>query len=496
MPARNSLRGLGTTALPTRCAARPISPRVMGGLRCASCLSSAAGTRRPLTAAQLPPTRTRVVVGRARGFRTDVKVGGSGLEPPPFAFAFDIDGVLLHVAKPIPGAAEVLRFLNDYNIPFILLTNGGGKHERDRVRDLSEKLGVQLSTDNFVQSHTPFQELLEGPDSLRDKTVLVTGSDYEKCRAIFKEYGFQNVVTPADIFAADPTIFPFQSASSYPHPSQPLPKPLYNKPTIDRASLPSHLKIDAIFVLNDPRDWALDTQIITDLLLSHAGYLGTYSPLNGKGNGDNGGGWQQDGQPRLYFSNADLLWSAAYHLPRLGQGAFQAALAGLWRRITGGAAELRRTSIGKPFAETYRFAERVLAAHRRGVLRAMGHHVLHYHHHQHRQDPPADLAPDGGGSGSGSGGGDEGGEVALRRVYMIGDNPESDIAGANGYASPEGTEWVPVLVRTGVWSEGRGGKLEGRFEPRTVADDVTAAVRWALRREGWHRCVTEDGELR
>jgi ribonucleotide monophosphatase NagD (HAD superfamily) len=80
----------------------------------------------------------------------------------------------------------VLRFLNDYNIPFILLTNGGGKHETERVSDLGEKLGVPLSTDNFVQSHTPFRELLEGPDSLRDKTVLVTGSDYEKCRAIFQ----------------------------------------------------------------------------------------------------------------------------------------------------------------------------------------------------------------------------------------------------------------------------------------------------------------------
>ncbi|KAL2150336.1 hypothetical protein VTH82DRAFT_8012 [Thermothelomyces myriococcoides] len=377
-----------------------------------------------------------------------------------------IDGVLLHVAKPIPGAAEVLRFLNDYNIPFILLTNGGGKQERDRVRDLSEKLGVQLSTDNFVQSHTPFQELLEGPDSLRDKTVLVTGSDYEK-------YGFQNVVTPADIFAADPTIFPFQSASSYAKPSQPLPKPLYNKPTIDPASLPSHLKIDAIFVLNDPRDWALDIQIITDLLLSHAGYLGTYSPLNGTA-----GGWQQDGQPRLYFSNADLVWSAGYHLPRLGQGAFQASLAGLWRRITDGAAELRRTSIGKPFAETYRFAERVLAAHRRDVLRAMG---GGHHHHADL----ADLAAPSGGGGGGGGGN----APALQRVYMVGDNPESDIAGANGYASPEGTEWVSVLVRTGVWNEARGGKLEGRFEPRTVADDVTAAVRWALKREGWHRYV-------
>ena len=68
---------------------------------------------------------------------------------------------------------------------------------------------------------------------------------------------------------------------------------------------------------------------------------------------------------------------------------------------------------------------------------------------------------------------------------MVGDNPESDIAGANGYASGQGTEWVSVLVRTGVWSEGRGGRLEGEFEPKGVVDDVVGAVKWALRREGW-----------
>lgn len=79
---------------------------------------------------------------------------------------------------------ESLKFLNEHNIPFILLTNGGGKHETERVEDLSDKLGIQLTTDNFVQSHTPFQELVEGPDGLQDKTILVTGANADKCRTI------------------------------------------------------------------------------------------------------------------------------------------------------------------------------------------------------------------------------------------------------------------------------------------------------------------------
>ena len=94
---------------------------------------------------------------------------------------------MLHVAKPIRGASETLQYLNDHNIPFILLTNGGGMREVDRVNDLSEKLGVHLTTDNFVQSHTPFRQLVDGPEGLRNKTILVTGSDYEKCRVIAKE---------------------------------------------------------------------------------------------------------------------------------------------------------------------------------------------------------------------------------------------------------------------------------------------------------------------
>ncbi|KAK3336640.1 HAD-like domain-containing protein [Cercophora scortea] len=376
-----------------------------------------------------------------RGFSTTKKAVVEK-KAPSFAFAFDIDGVLLHVAKPIPGASDALRYLHTHNIPFILLTNGGGKLETERVKDLSEKLGVPLTTDNFVQSHTPFRQLVDdGPDSLRDKTVLVTGADAEKCRAIAHAYGFRNVVTPADILRAHPKVFPFDPLLSSVHASPLTPSPS------------SPLKIDAMFVFNDPRDWALDIQIITDLLLSQSGHLGTYSAKNNNPSLPNCG-WQQDDQPELYFSNADLLWSTGYALPRLGQGAFQAAVAGVWRRITDGH-ELRRRVIGKPYGETYRFAERVLSAHRHEVLRAQG------FHHQ----------PD-----------------VLRSVYMVGDNPESDIAGANDFVSEVGTEWCSVLVGTGVWRpDVRGGEgvLKGRFKPTAVVRDVREAVAWALEREGF-----------
>ncbi|XXH02368.1 Cu-binding protein [Hypoxylon texense] len=391
---------------------------------------------------------------RAPGLSRCYSIDRKSPKPPPFAFAFDIDGVLLHVAKPIPGATQTLAYLQRHNIPFILLTNGGGKHETERVADLSARLDVPLTTDNFVQSHTPFRELVHGStaadeEALKDKNILVTGSDAAKCRRIAEQYGFRHVITPADILAAHPTVWPFEPllAELYASTARPLPS--------------ANPKIDAIFVFNDPRDWALDIQIILDLLQSRDGVLGTYSAKNGRADLE-GRGWQQDGQPPLYFSNPDLLWSAAYHLPRFGQGAFQAAVAGVWAEVTGGAAPLRRTVIGKPHARTYGFAERVLDAHRRAILLGA--------------DPT---------NGNLGGSSEEGKREVdpLRTVYMVGDNPASDIRGANEYASPAGTRWTSVLVRTGVWNPERGGAPA--YEPEVIVDDVRAAVAWALEREGW-----------
>jgi ribonucleotide monophosphatase NagD (HAD superfamily) len=158
-----------------------------------------------------------------------------------------------------------------------------------------------------------------------------------------------------------------------------------------------------------------------DVLLSQDGILGTLSPKNGDTNLPNNG-YQQDGQPPVYFSNPDLLWAAKYHLPRLGQGGFREALEGIWAAITGGPAkgvELQKVVMGKPYRPTYEFAEKRLIAHRQDLTRK----------------DSTQLGP-------------------LKRVYMVGDNPASDIAGGNNYESPYGTDWASILVQTGVYVEG------------------------------------------
>lgn len=240
---------------------------------------------------------------------------------------------------------------------------------------------------------------------------------------------------------ANPGIWPVSKVfhDYYEKFTRPIPNP------VDPQDPTKGMKIDAMFVFNDPRDWGLDTQVILDILLSSQGIFGTVSEKNGRVDLPNQG-YQQDGQPPLYFSNPDLFWAAAYHLPRLGQGGFREALEGVWAATTGGPSkgvELKKTIAGKPYQTTYEFAEHQLMRNR---SRAFG---------------AACREP-------------------LRNVYMIGDNPTSDICGANTFRSVHGSEWHSILVRTGVYGGG-----EPEWTPNTISDNVQKAVAWGMKESQW-----------
>lgn len=68
----------------------------------------------------------------------------SGKPKLDYALAFDIDGVLMLGSDAIPAGAKALQLLEKRKIPYILLTNGGGKWEHDRVAELSDRLGVNV----------------------------------------------------------------------------------------------------------------------------------------------------------------------------------------------------------------------------------------------------------------------------------------------------------------------------------------------------------------
>lgn len=61
------------------------------------------------------------------------------------------------------------------------------------------------------------------------------------------------------------------------------------------------------------------------------------------------------------------------------------------------------------------------------------------------------------------------------KSYMVGDNPASDIAGANAHG------WSSILVRTGVFHDTHGEKPS--YQPTVIVDDVEKGVEWAIGKE-------------
>ncbi|KAK9495955.1 HAD-like domain-containing protein [Lipomyces doorenjongii] len=320
---------------------------------------------------------------------------------PNFAFAFDIDGVLVRGAKPLAEGKKALKLLQEHKVPWVLLTNGGGKSEVDRVADLSEKLDIEISTKQFIQSHTPFRRLVDNYSK-----VLVVGGDVDTCRHVAEDYGFKHCTMSLDVIAAQRSIWPFHR---------------FSPDELRHARSLSEDPFDAILVFNDSRDWGCDTQVIVDLLTSEGGKLGTKNS-------------KLEQTLPIYFSNNDLLWANEYHLPRFGQGAFRTCIEKVFKDYTG--RDLQATIIGKPYLFTYEYAH--------GVLNEWRQETFGY-------------------------------DGKLKRVYMVGDNPASDITGGNGYG------WYSILVRTGVFKD--GDKLDAAAKPKIVVDNVLEAVMHAIQNE-------------
>ncbi|KHE86597.1 HAD hydrolase [Neurospora crassa] len=370
-----------------------------------------------------------------------------------FAFAFDIDGVLVRGGKPIPEAIEAMKVLNGENeygikVPYIFLTNGGGKFESERCADLSRQLDMTVSEGQFICGHTPMREL---SSRYRDCSVLVVGGEGETCRLVAESYGFHDVITPGDILKANASTAPFRRLTPAEHAaSRDL---LFSRgrhgPEVVRKL--SDIVISAVFVFADSRDWASDLQIILDVAQSRGGRLETRSETFDEG-------------PPIYFSHGDVVWSAAHEHVRLGMGALRKMVETVFEETTGGK-KLVTHAFGKPQVGTFEFAERLLRQWR-AEKHGLGLGTLHG-----RSQKPA-----------------------VRTVYFVGDTPESDIKGTNAMdekSGREGTEWYSILVKTGVYQEG----TEPRYRPRKLVDNVLDAVHHGIRREMARKRTTSGGRL-
>ncbi|SCZ89264.1 BZ3500_MvSof-1268-A1-R1_Chr1-1g01067 [Microbotryum saponariae] len=366
----------------------------------------------------------------------------------PIAFAFDIDGVLKQGSHVLPQAKRTLAVLSGQNklsqkFPFICLTNGGGSIEATRAQRLTRELGVEIGEGQVVQSHTIFRGLVP---KFEDKPVLVIGGVKDHCRKVAQHYGFKHVYIPEDVLHWQASVWPFQKLTDK--------EVAYAKADVDF----SKISFAAILVFHDSFNWGRDVQLICDVLSSSHGVLGTSKSTSE---------WESSPQLPVHFSNPDLLWGNEFSQPRFGQGAFQESVAAVWKRTYNKDlistsrlmiwtwAVLHRTTGGKPTSHTYKYASSLLSHHVRSLSNP---HTHSSSESLHEAVVNSDAGPIEG------------------NVYMLGDNPASDIAGANAFG------WESILVRTGVF---RGDVKDAEHRPTIVKNDVWEGVKWALQREGW-----------
>ncbi|XP_007639260.2 haloacid dehalogenase-like hydrolase domain-containing 5 isoform X2 [Cricetulus griseus] len=172
--------------------------------------------------------------------------------------------------------------------------------------------------------------------------------------------------------------------------------------------------IEGILLLGEPVRWETSLQLILDVLLS---------------NGNPGTGLETAPYPHLpvLASNMDLLWMAEAKMPRFGHGTFLLCLETIYRKVTG--KELKYEGMtGKPSILTYQYAEDII-----------------------RQQAER-----------------WGWSAPIRKLYAIGDNPVSDVYGANLF-----NQYLQMTKR-GEKEHGAGGQQKQR--PSTTQSCVSILV--------------------
>lgn len=329
--------------------------------------------------------------------------------PQDIGFVFDIDGVLLKGKKRIEEATDIINYLSERKIPFILLTNGGGMTEKKRIDFINKTLQLDkypINEDQLIQAHTPMRTLIP-----HHKRVLICGGPKDDVREVAESYGFEDVIRPIDIIKANPTIWPYHMFSDEQIENWGK-DPSITKLDVDMVNCKENLPIDSILCFNDSRAIGAELQLILDLLNSENGVLGTRRT-------------EKSSKPSIpiVFSNNDFLWSNEYKQPRFAMGALKIAVLTIYEKING--KKLEQLTLGKPEKVCYDYAHHILIDWRNVLLgkKSPGNLCL----------PKLNDAPI---------------NSPFKKVYMVGDNPESDITGGNNY------NWGTILVKTGVYQEG------------------------------------------
>ncbi|NWS21215.1 HDHD5 hydrolase, partial [Pachyramphus minor] len=249
---------------------------------------------------------------------------------PSFGFLFDIDGVLVRGKTPIPAARTAFQKLvnsqGQFLVPVVFVTNAGNCLRQKKADQLSHLLGVPISQDQVMMSHSPLRMFKR----YHEKCVLVSGQG--PLLDIAQDLGFCQPITIETLREKHPLL-----------------------DAVDHDRRPNVLvsgyfcfKALSVVLFGEPVRWETSLQLIIDVLLT-SGYPG--NP------------YHHENYPHIpvLACNMDLMWVAEAQSPRFGHGTFMVCLENIYKKITG--KELKYEALmGKPSRLTYQYAEQLLRA--------------------------------------------------------------------------------------------------------------------------------------
>ncbi|TNV77271.1 hypothetical protein FGO68_gene9088 [Halteria grandinella] len=348
------------------------------------------------------------------------------------AIAFDFTGVFsVHYkgSQPYPSAVKALNLLNKYRIPFVVLTNAGGRSDAERCEVMNRAVGVQgaFRVGQVIQAHTPMQSIMKRELTNEQELALVGGGE-ETWKILEQEWKVNNFVTVQEMAAIFPTLVPLSYKAHYPDQQtcDTLKQRVKARLGLDNLD---HIMTDrqfrTIFVMSNPYMWETHMQIMSDVLFSEQGRIGTVRAPDAEQ-------W-----PTLYYAQRDLVipfkddnHPALKH--RFSLGVFADCFENIFHRQykeEGYKRHFKASMTGKPSALAFDCAKE----------RLKKEYVELY-----------------------------GNQGQVGKLYMVGDSLTSDIYGGNQNG------FDTVLVTTGNYKEGM--PIAKGCEPQMIVQDVGVAV--------------------
>ncbi|XP_061591814.1 haloacid dehalogenase-like hydrolase domain-containing 5 [Cololabis saira] len=248
---------------------------------------------------------------------------------PTFGLLFDIDGVLVRGRMPIPAAKKAFEKLvnsqGQFVVPVVFVTNAGNCLRQTKADQLSHILGVPITQDQVIMSHSPLRMLKK----FHDKCILVSGQG--PVLEIAQNVGFKNVISINMLRESYPLL------DMVDHNRRPK---LPSNPVLQ------HPKVEAVVLFGEPIRWETNLQLIMDVLLTDGNLSSTHQT-------------KAKAHLPLLACNMDLMWMAEANSPRFGHGTFLVCLENIYKKITG--EDLKYEALmGKPSELTYHFAEYII----------------------------------------------------------------------------------------------------------------------------------------